>query len=58
MQVAIGDSFGELRPNAGGFRAEVEIDFVNPVIGQPELFIELRPESFRREIAARAPSAA
>src|SRR5215218_4560385 len=34
VQVAIGDSFGELRPHAGGFRAEVEIDFANPVIGR------------------------
>ena len=34
MQVAIGDSFGELRPHAAGFRAEVEIDFANPVIGR------------------------
>src|ERR1700689_5948854 len=34
VQVAIGDSFGEIRPHAGGFRAEVEIDFTNPVIGQ------------------------
>src|SRR5579872_3814482 len=34
VQVAIGDSFGELRPSATGFRAEVEIDFVNPVIGR------------------------
>src|SRR5437764_11159157 len=34
VQVAIGDSFGELRPHASGFRAEVEIDFANPVIGR------------------------
>src|SRR6202012_3976055 len=27
VQVAIGDSFGELRPYANGFRVEVEIDF-------------------------------
>src|SRR6201747_2471538 len=34
VQVAIGESFGELRPNAAGFRAEIEIDFANPVIGR------------------------
>src|SRR3979411_2387462 len=33
VQVAIGDSFGELRPYAAGFRAEVEIDFTNPLHG-------------------------
>src|SRR6201986_2649225 len=32
VQVAMGDSFGELRPYASGFRAEVEINFANPVI--------------------------
>src|SRR6202521_1598005 len=31
VQVVIGDSFGELRPYAAGFRAEVEIDFTNPI---------------------------
>src|SRR4051812_22178055 len=34
VQVAMGDSFGELRPHASGFRAEIEIDFANPVIGR------------------------
>src|SRR6195952_4573137 len=34
VQVVIGDSFGELRPYSAGFRAEVEIDFANPVIGR------------------------
>src|SRR6201994_5112281 len=34
VQVVIGDSFGELRPLASGFRAEVEINFANPVIGR------------------------
>src|ERR1700716_872996 len=33
VQVAMGDCFGELRPHAAGFRAELEIDFANPVIG-------------------------
>jgi UDP-3-O-[3-hydroxymyristoyl] N-acetylglucosamine deacetylase len=51
VQVAIGDSFGELRPYANGFRAEVEIDFANPVIGRQNYSLDLGPESFRREIS-------
>src|ERR1700754_709602 len=51
VQVALGDSFGELRPYANGFRAEVEIDFANPVIGQQKFALELSPEGFRREVA-------
>ena len=51
VQVAIGDSFGELRPYAAGFRAEVEIDFANPVIGRQSYVLDLNPERFRREIS-------
>jgi UDP-3-O-[3-hydroxymyristoyl] N-acetylglucosamine deacetylase len=51
VHVAIGDSFGELRPHAGGFRAEVEIDFANPVIGQQSYTLDLNPERFRREVS-------
>ena len=51
VQVAIGDSFGELRPYANGFRSEVEIDFANPVIGRQNSSLDLSPESFRREIS-------
>jgi UDP-3-O-[3-hydroxymyristoyl] N-acetylglucosamine deacetylase len=51
VQVAMGDSFGELRPYAAGFRAEIEIDFANPVIGRQKYAFELNPERFRREIA-------
>src|ERR1700709_2200505 len=50
VQVAMGDSFGELRPHAAGFRAEVEIDFANPVIGRQSYSLDLSPERFRREI--------
>ena len=50
VQVAIGDSFGELRPYAAGFRAEIEIDFTNPVIGRQKYALDLSPERFRREI--------
>jgi len=51
VQVAIGDSLGELRPHAGGFRVEVAIDFANPVIGQQSYMLDLTPERFRREIS-------
>jgi len=51
MRIAIGDSYGELRPHAGGFRVEAEIDFANPVIGRQNYSIDLNPESFRREIS-------
>jgi UDP-3-O-[3-hydroxymyristoyl] N-acetylglucosamine deacetylase len=51
VQVTMGDSFGELRPNAAGFRAEVEIDFANPVIGRQSYVLDLSPERFRREIS-------
>jgi UDP-3-O-[3-hydroxymyristoyl] N-acetylglucosamine deacetylase len=50
VQVAMGDCFGELRPHAAGFRAEVEIDFANPVIGRQKYTLDLSPERFRREI--------
>jgi UDP-3-O-[3-hydroxymyristoyl] N-acetylglucosamine deacetylase len=51
VQVAMGDSFGELRPHAAGFRAEVEIDFTNPMIGRQNYMLDLSPERFRREIS-------
>src|SRR3954469_18957327 len=50
VSVKIGDSFGEIRPYADGFRAEVEIDFTNPVIGQQSYAFDLNPERFRREV--------
>jgi UDP-3-O-[3-hydroxymyristoyl] N-acetylglucosamine deacetylase len=52
VQVAIGDSFGELRPYAAGFRAEIEIDFTNPVIGRQKYALDLSPERFRRDICS------
>src|SRR4051794_16100770 len=50
VRVALGEAFGELRPHASGFRAEVEIDFANPVIGRQDFTLDLTPESFRRDI--------
>src|SRR5262249_31037742 len=40
VQVAMADSFGELRPHAAGFRAEMEIDFANPVIGRQRYVLD------------------
>src|SRR4029078_2463135 len=51
IHVAFGDRLGELRPYADGVRAEVEIDFANPVIGRQSYSLDLSPERFRREIS-------
>src|ERR1700727_2959557 len=51
VQASVGDSFGELRPHAAGFRAEVEIDFANPVIGRQSYLLDLSAERFRREVS-------
>jgi UDP-3-O-[3-hydroxymyristoyl] N-acetylglucosamine deacetylase len=51
VRVAIGDASGELRPYAAGFRAEVEIDFINSAIGRQSYTLDLSPERFRREIS-------
>jgi UDP-3-O-[3-hydroxymyristoyl] N-acetylglucosamine deacetylase len=51
VRVAIGDSYGELRPYSRGFRVEVEIDFAHPLIGKQALAIEVGPRTFRREVA-------
>jgi UDP-3-O-[3-hydroxymyristoyl] N-acetylglucosamine deacetylase len=51
VRVKRGDAYGELQPHARGFRIEVEIDFVNPVIGHQDYALDLNPESFRREIS-------
>ena len=37
-------------PHADGFRAEVEIDFVNPQIGRQAYAFDLTADSFRRDI--------
>src|SRR6476660_1459128 len=51
VQVTMGASFGELRPYSTGFRAEVEIDFANPVIGRQNFTLDLTAETFRREVS-------
>ena len=49
VQVAMGEAFGELRPYAAGFRAEIEIDFANSAIGRQNYALDLSPERVRRE---------
>jgi UDP-3-O-[3-hydroxymyristoyl] N-acetylglucosamine deacetylase len=51
VRVAMGDAVGELRPNAAGFRVEAEVEFDHPLIGRQALAINLKPETFCREIA-------
>lgn len=51
VQVTLGESFGELRPHAGGFRAELEIDFANTPIGRQAYAFDLDADSFRRDIS-------
>jgi UDP-3-O-[3-hydroxymyristoyl] N-acetylglucosamine deacetylase len=50
VHVALADAYGELRPHAG-FRAEVEIEFKNGVIGYQKYALELSAEGFRREVS-------
>ncbi len=50
VQIEMGESFGELRPHAGGFRAELEIDFANSSIGRQAYAFDLDAGSFRRDI--------
>src|ERR1700676_1441182 len=51
VRVALQDAYGEFRPYARGFRVEAEIDFDHPAIGQQSLALEIKPDTFRREIA-------
>ncbi len=51
VRVALDDSFGELRPYAGGFRLEVDIEFDHPMIGRQSLALDMDPVTFRRELA-------
>src|SRR5216117_3914341 len=51
VQVAVGDAFGELRPNPRGFRIEAEVAFDHPLIGRQALAIDLKPDVFRRELS-------
>ena len=51
VQVVAGQSSGEIKPYAHGFRAEIEIDFPNPMIGRQALSLDVTPQTFRKEVA-------
>ena len=51
VRVQLGDAYGELRPYARGLRIEAEISFDHPAIGRQTLALDVRPDTFRREIA-------
>jgi UDP-3-O-[3-hydroxymyristoyl] N-acetylglucosamine deacetylase len=51
VRVALGDAFGEIRPNGVGFRIEAEVEFDHALIGRQALAVDVRPDTFRREIA-------
>jgi UDP-3-O-[3-hydroxymyristoyl] N-acetylglucosamine deacetylase len=51
VRVATGDAWGELRPNTRGFRIEAEIEYEHRLIGRQTLAIDVKPDTFRRELA-------
>ncbi len=51
VRVAKGESWGELRPYAHGFRVEIEIAFDNPLIGRQSIATDVEPDHFRRELS-------
>jgi UDP-3-O-[3-hydroxymyristoyl] N-acetylglucosamine deacetylase len=51
VRVARGDACAEFRPYARGFRIEAEIAFDHPAIGRQSFAVDVRPDTFRREVA-------
>jgi UDP-3-O-[3-hydroxymyristoyl] N-acetylglucosamine deacetylase len=51
VRVAMGDAFGEIIPNPRGFRIEAEVNFDHELIGRQSLAIDVKPDTFRREVA-------
>ena len=49
--VSKGDAYGEIRPNPRGFRVEAEIEFEHALIGRQALALDIKAETFRRDIA-------
>jgi UDP-3-O-[3-hydroxymyristoyl] N-acetylglucosamine deacetylase len=49
--IALGDAFGELRPNSRGFRVEAEVRFDHALIGRQAFIVDVTPETFRRDLA-------
>lgn len=50
VQVTTGLSSGEIRPYAHGFRAELDISFDNPLIGNQSFAVDVTPQTFRQDI--------
>jgi UDP-3-O-[3-hydroxymyristoyl] N-acetylglucosamine deacetylase len=50
ISIIAGQSSGEIRPYASGFRAEVEIAFGEP-IGRQALNVDVSPQAFRKDIS-------
>ncbi|MFZ2137228.1 MAG: UDP-3-O-acyl-N-acetylglucosamine deacetylase [Xanthobacteraceae bacterium] len=51
VRVALADAFGEILPNPRGFRVEAQVQFDHPLIGCQELALDVKPDTFRRELA-------
>jgi UDP-3-O-[3-hydroxymyristoyl] N-acetylglucosamine deacetylase len=51
VKAEIGRSRAELRPFAGGFHLDVQIDFETQTIGRQRVALDLDPQRFRRDIA-------
>jgi UDP-3-O-[3-hydroxymyristoyl] N-acetylglucosamine deacetylase len=51
IKVSRDGAIGELSPNAGGFRIEVEIAFDNPLIGKQACHLDVSPANFRRDLS-------
>ena len=51
VRVAMGDAFGEIAPNPRGFRIEAEVEFDHALIGRQSLAVDIKADTFRREIA-------
>jgi len=50
VRVAVGEAVGEIRPNVRGFRVETEIAFDHAAIGHQTFALDVRPDTFRREV--------
>jgi len=50
VRVVIGQSVGEIKPHANGFRADVEINFPHPQIGHQAFAFEMSAAGFRRDV--------
>ncbi len=51
VRVAMGDSYGEIKPNPRGFRIEAEVEYDHPLVGRQAFAVDVKPDTFRRELA-------